>query len=127
MIHPAVGSPTTFSELERAVTLGEVFRIRQRMLVGHENRRQLERALSERRARRHARVPSRQHVEVAAAREHIDRVDVDEAAVVVAYVDDHALLRLIVGVEIEVQLREGTGRHVEHVHVTQLAAAGFAT
>ena len=44
---------------------------------------------------------ARQHVEVAAPREHVDRVDVHEAAVVVAHVDDDALLRVILGVEIE--------------------------
>ena len=43
MIHPAVGSPTTFPTLQRAIPLGEIFRVGQRMLIGDEHSRTLQR------------------------------------------------------------------------------------
>ena len=56
-------------------------------------------------------------------REHIDRVRIDEPAVVVADVDDHAVARVILGVEIEVELVERRRAHAEHVDVAETAAA----
>ena len=111
------------AQLHRAIALGEVLRVRQRVLVGHEHGRLLERALAERRPRRRRRHAALRHVQVVLAREHVERVGVDEAAVVVADVDDDAVARDVVGVEIDVELRERSGRHVGHVHVAEPAVA----
>ena len=87
---------------------------------------QLERALAEHRARRRLGHVARRHPQVRLPREDVDRVRVDEAAVVVADVDDDAVARVILGVEIDVQLIERGRAHVDHVHVAEPAAARLA-
>ena len=111
------------AELQRAIAFGEILGVRQRVLVGDEHGRLLERALAEHRARRRGRHAARRHVQVGLPREHVERVRVDEAAVVVADVDDDAVARDVLGVEIDVELRERAGRHVGHVHVAEPAVA----
>ena len=49
---------------------------------------------------------ARGHPQVRLPREHVERVGVDEAAVVVAQVDDDAVALVVLGVEIDVQLVE---------------------
>ncbi len=123
MIHPAVRLADDRPEAERAPPLGEVLGVGERVLVRHEHRRQLERALAELRARRRRAEAARLHGEVRPAREDVERVRVHETAVVVPHVDDDALSRLVLGVEVDVQLRERGVAHVEHVHVAERAAA----
>ena len=57
------------------------------------------------------------------AAEDVERIGVDEPAVVVADVDDDAVPRDVVGVEVDVQLRQRSGRHVGHVDVAEPIAA----
>ena len=102
MIQPAVGSPTTLPELQRAIAFGEVLGVRQRVLVGDEDGRRAERALPELAAAGADGPPRPRHRQVVLPREDVERVHVDEPAVVVAHVDDHALARVILGVEIEI-------------------------
>src|SRR5690606_32327262 len=63
------------------------------------------------------------HCEIVPTREYVDRVHVHEAAVVVADVDDDAILRVVLLVEVEDQLIERTLRHRRDVHVTESTAA----
>ena len=123
MIQPAVGSPTTLPEFHRAIAFGEVLGVRQRVLVGDEHGRLLQRALAQRRARRRRRRAAERHVQVGLPRDHVERVGVDEAAVVVADVDDDAVARDVVGVEIDVELRQRSRRHVGHVDVAEAVVA----
>src|SRR5205823_4571957 len=88
-------------ELQRAVPFGEILGVRERMLVRDEDRRALERTLTEQRARRHRFESAPHHIEVTTSRQDINRVHVDEAAVVVADVDHDALARLVFRIEID--------------------------
>jgi hypothetical protein len=63
------------------------------------------------------------HGEVVAARQDVDGVHVHEAAVVVAHVDDDAVLRVVLLVEVEDELLERALRHGRDVHVAEAAAA----
>ena len=53
---------------------------------------------------------ARGHPQIRLPREDVDRVRVDEAAVVVADVDDDAVELVVLDVEIEMQLIEGAAR-----------------
>ena len=89
------------------------------MLVRDQDRRQLQRALAENASRRGPGQPAPRHHQVAAAREHVERIRIDEAAVVVADIHDDAVLRTVVGIQIEIELAQRPFGHVAHVDVSQ--------
>src|ERR1044072_1513694 len=82
------------AELQAPVAFGEVLRVGERVLVCDDHCRQLKRPLSQVGSRRGRRKPARRHTHVTLAREHVDGIDIDEAAVVVADIKHHALPRL---------------------------------
>ena len=69
------------------------------MLVDHECRWMFEDALPEGGTFRRIVSEARAERGVPAARQHVDRVGVDEAALVIAYVDDHGLAAAILHVD----------------------------
>ena len=76
-------------------------------------------ALAEDRAARHRAEVARRELQIAAPREDVDRIRIDEPAVVVANVDHDAVAAAVLRVEIEVELRERARAHVLHVHVAE--------
>ena len=98
------------AELHRAIAFRKILGVAERMHVGHEHRGQLERALAEERARGRHGHAANLHREVGRAREHIERVRIHEAAVVVANVDDDAFVRLVLRVEVGVERAAATPR-----------------
>ncbi len=110
-------------QLQRAIAFREVLGIRERVLVGDEHRRRLERPLAENRAGRRFGHDARGHAQVRLPGEHVDRVRVHEAAVVVSNVDHDAVELVILDVQIDVELVERRRAHVDHVDVAEPAAA----
>ena len=123
MIQPAVGSPTTLPSFRCAIAFGEILGVGERVLIDHQDRRQFERSLAELSARGSGRAAAVGHGEIGTAGQHVQRVSIDKAAVVVADVDDHALLGAVFGVEVDIELRERLLRHIAHVNVAEPAVA----
>ena len=74
------------------------------MAIGQQNCRPLQRALAKDAAGGGGGEAAEGHGEITAAGEDVDRVDVDEPAIVVADVDDDSLARPIFGIEVDRQL-----------------------
>ena len=94
------------AQAQRAIALGEVFSVGEGMLVSDEDRRTIERALAQHRARGRAAQTAQGHRQITPSREHIDRVDIHKPATVVANIDHYAVFPVVLGVEIDVQLVE---------------------
>src|SRR5678816_3407367 len=93
------------------------------MLIGDENRRTIEGALAQNGASRCGARAAQRHRQITSTRENVDRVNVHEATAVIANVDHDTVFRVVLGIEIDVQLVERVLRHVEHVRVTEPAVA----
>ena len=119
------GRADDFAEAERAVAFGEVFAVGEGGLVGDEDGGEAERALAEGLAAGCGGAVAGRHDEVVLAGEDVDDAAVDVAAVVVADVDDDALLALVLDVEVEVELGEVVVAHGGDVDVAELAAGDF--
>lgn len=57
--------------------------------------------------------------------EYVERITVDEAAVIVADIHDNGLARLILGIKIEIELIQRCLRHIKHVHISEPSAASL--
>src|SRR6185503_1110761 len=67
------------TEFQRAIAFGEILSVGERMLVRDQDGRAFERALAEHRAGRGRRVAAHGHRHIAAPREDVNRVGVDES------------------------------------------------
>src|SRR5207248_8660114 len=102
-----------------SISLGEILAVRKRRLIRHENGRRLERALAEYGSPGHRRHATAHHEHIWLPAEDVEGVPVDETAVVGANVEDDAFLGVTRSVEIEVELRDRGGTHVDHVNVAE--------
>src|SRR5688500_9376404 len=59
------------------------------------------------------------HREITTSREDIDRVNINEAATVISNIDHNSVLRIVFGIEIDVQLVQRVCAHIKHVRVAE--------
>ena len=89
------------------------------MLIHHQHGGFLQRSLSKLRPRRNRYRASRGHGHVPPTGEHVERIRIHEAAVIVSQVNHHAIAHEVFGIKIESELVERLGAHIVHVHIPQ--------
>ncbi len=112
-----------FAQLQGAITFGEVFGVGERSLIGDQDGGEPQGALTEVRPGGRRRAPARSHGQVVLAREHVDGVLIDEAAVVISDIDDDAFPGLVLYVEIDIELVQRLRGHVGDVHIAEFPVA----
>ena len=100
MIQPGGGLAHHLAQTQRPVPLGEVLAVGEGVLVDHEHRGLLQGALAQQAPRGCLGIAAALHGQVAASREDVQGVRVHESAVVVADVDDHAVLPEVLRIQV---------------------------